>query len=87
MPHAELEKLLDELQGELAEGSSLDDDAKAQLAELHASIGHLLADGENETPANLVETVSGNIDRFETSHPALTMVLGRIADILNKLGI
>lgn len=87
MPHAELEKLLDELQGELAEGSSLDDDARAQLAELHASIGNLLADGENETPANLVETVSGNIDRFETSHPALTMVLGRIADILNKLGI
>ncbi|MCH8959679.1 MAG: DUF4404 family protein [Gammaproteobacteria bacterium] len=87
MPHAELEKLLDELQGELAEGSSLDDDARAQLAELHANIGHLLADGENETPANLVETVSGNIDRFETSHPALTMVLGRIADILNKLGI
>ena len=87
MPHAELEKLLDELQEELAEGSSLDDDARSQLAELHASIGHLLADGENETPANLVETVSGNIDRFETSHPALTMVLGRIADILNKLGI
>ncbi len=87
MPHAELEKLLDELQHELAEGSSLDDDARAQLAELHASIGHLLADGENEMPANLVETVSGNIDRFETSHPALTMVLGRIADILNKLGI
>ncbi len=87
MPQAELEKLLDELQGELTEGSSLDDDARAQLAELHAKIGHLLADGENETPANLVETVSGNIDRFETSHPALTMVLGRIADILNKLGI
>jgi hypothetical protein len=87
MSDAELEKLLDELQQELAHGSSLDDDAKAQLAELHASIGQLLAEGASETPANLGETVSGNIDRFETSHPALTMVLGRIADILNKLGI
>ncbi len=87
MPQAELEKLLDELQQELAEGSSLDDDARAQLADLHASIGQLLADGANQTPANLAKTVSGNIDRFETSHPALTMVLGRIADILNKLGI
>ena len=75
MPQAELEKLLDELQQELAEGSSLDDDARAQLADLHASIGRLLAAGANETPANLAETVSGNIDRFETSHPALTMVL------------
>ncbi len=87
MSDAELEKLLDELQQELAHGSSLDDEAKAQLAELHASIGQLLAEGASETPANLAETVSGNIDRFETSHPALTMVLGRIADILNKLGI
>ena len=87
MPRGELDKLLDELQQELAEGSGLDDDAKAQLAELHASIGLLLAEGTDEEQANLAETVSGNIDRFETSHPALTMVLGRIADILNKLGI
>jgi len=87
MPRAELEKLLDELQQELAEGSSLDDDARAQLAALHDSIGQVLTNGGEESPANLAETVSGNIDRFETSHPALTMVLGRIADILNKLGI
>ena len=87
MSHAELEKLLDEMQQELTHGSSLDDDARAQLSELHASIGQLLAEGQNETLADLGKTVSGNIDRFETSHPALTMVLGRIADILNKLGI
>ncbi len=87
MPRAELEKLLDELQQELADGSSLDDDARAQLAALHASIGQVLTEDGDESPANLAETVSGNIDRFETSHPALTMVLGRIADILNKLGI
>ncbi len=87
MSHAELEKLLGELQQELAHGSNLDDDARAQLSGLHASIGQLLAEEANETPANLGETVTANIDRFETSHPALTMVLGRIADILNKLGI
>jgi len=87
MPYAELEKLLDELQRELAEGSSLDDDARAQLAAMHASIGQLLAKGPDEAQADLAETVSGNIDRFKSSHPALTMVLGRIADILNKLGI
>jgi len=36
---------------------------------------------------NLSEPLADFIDRFESSHPTLTMTLGRIMDALNKLGI
>ncbi len=87
MSHRELEDLLEELQQELNEGSSLDEDARNQLADLQVRIGQLLGNDPDTPDTHLSASLTRNIERFESSHPALTMVLGRIADILNKLGI
>jgi hypothetical protein len=35
----------------------------------------------------LREQLREQIDEFQRSHPTLTMVLGRILDALNKIGI
>jgi hypothetical protein len=88
MPKRELERLLDELDRELSEGGSLDADEQASLRELQVRIEALL--GSEEQPADaagLTEPLAGLVDRFETSHPTLTMILARIMDSLGKMGI
>jgi hypothetical protein len=40
-----------------------------------------------ESDEGVADPVIRYIDQLETSHPTTTMILGRIADALNKLGI
>ncbi len=88
MPREELGRLLEDLAAQLERADSLDDRERAALAELQARIGAALAESESaEAPADAGEGIADLIDRFENSHPTLTMTLGRIMDALNKLGI
>lgn len=88
MPKRELERLLDELDRELREGGSLDADEQASLRELQSRIGDLLgSETEPTDAAGLAEPLASYVERFETSHPTLTMILGRIMDSLSKMGI
>ena len=85
MPRTRLEELLAELDQQIAGADSLDGDLKQRLEQLL-----LFRLGEAETqsgPGSLVEPVRQAIDEFEDSHPTLTLTLGRIMDVLNKLGI
>ena len=90
MPQTELGKLLDDLENQIGDGGPVDDADREALRELQARIASVLANDHDATlPANdsLSEPLADFIDRFETSHPTLTMTLGRIMDALNKLGI
>ncbi len=88
MPREELGKLLEDLAAQLERADSLTDQERAALAELETRIGAALAEtGSAESPGDAGEGIADMIDRFETSHPTLTMTLGRIMDALNKLGI
>jgi len=90
MPKRELEQLLDELARELEQDDALDPEEMEALGELQTRIGHVLA--AEQTPPKtdeqaVTEPLAEYIDRFESTHPTLTMTLGRIMDALNKLGI
>ena len=90
MPTTELGRLLKELESEIGEGGPLDDAVREALSQLQGRIAAVLAtSGEPaETDArSLSEPIADYVDRFEASHPTLTMTLGRIMDALNKLGI
>ena len=90
MPKEQLTRLLDQLKEELARADALDPGARARLEELRSRIETTLASGvltEAQADRPLREHLQQHIDQFETSHPQLTMKLGRIADLLNKLGI
>jgi len=88
MPKRELERLLGELDRELGEGGSLDPDEQASLRELQTRIADVLgSEGKVEDVAGLTEPLATYVERFEASHPTLTMILGRIMDSLSKIGI
>ena len=88
MPREELGRLLEDLAAQLERADALDDEERAALAELQARIGAALAGGEEAgTPTGTDESIADMIDRFENSHPTLTLTLGRIMDAINKLGI
>lgn len=86
MPREELGRLLEDLATQLERADALDEGDRAALEQLHRRIGAALASDADSTGGS-GEAVADLIDRFETSHPTLTMTLGRIMDALNKLGI
>lgn len=88
MPGKKLEQLLVELEQQIGSTHDLDDDLKGRLEQLKTAIEMRLGEQDDTGGAkNLVEPVRQAIDEFEDSHPTLTMTLGRIMDVLNKLGI
>jgi hypothetical protein len=90
MPERELGRLLAELEQQLGRNSDLSEDDRIALGELQRRISGLL-DAEPgtrpESDEGVADPVIRYIDQLETSHPTTTMILGRIADALNKLGI
>ena len=89
MPRDELGRLLEDLNAQLEQADALDEADRAALAHLQNRIGSALAgdDGDADAQVGQGDSISDLVDRFETSHPTLTMTLGRIMDALNKLGI
>jgi phage shock protein A len=88
MPRQQMEDLLVQLRKEVAGARELSDSQRARMAALEEQIAQRLAADEvedgDESPR---EVVQGYIDEFQRTHPTLTMVLGRILDSLNKMGI
>jgi len=91
MPRDELGRLLEDLTSQLEQADALDEADRAALTHLQNRIGSALAgdgdEAEAAAPVGQADSISDLVDRFETSHPTLTMTLGRIMDVLNKLGI
>lgn len=89
MPKSRLQDLLGEMEQQIEAEESIDESTRARLVSLKRAIESRLGSksDESETRASLVEPVRDAIEDFEDSHPTLTLTLGRIMDLLNKLGI
>jgi hypothetical protein len=87
MPKQQMEELLAQLRKEVAGARELTDSQRARMEALEAQIAERLAADEVPADSSPRELVRGYIDEFHRSHPTLTLVLGRILDSLNKMGI
>ena len=87
MPRQKMEELLAQLRKEVAGARELTDSQRARMEALQAQIEESLAADEVPPEASPIALVRDYIDEFQRSHPTVTMVLGRILDHLNKMGI
>ncbi len=79
----QLKGLLDELHGELADASSLDEQARQRLRALAQEIEEAVG----EEDADVLNRLESAALELETEHPRMTGILASIADTLSKLGI
>lgn len=86
MSHEELADALEVVHRELTESDHLDAEEVEKLRATMKEIQSVL-DQQNGTADSLSDQITGSARRFEESHPVLTKTLGRIADILQQMGI
>lgn len=86
MNHEELRRALDTVHRELKQTEQLDPDEVSRLRETMHEIQMALNRDEEDAPT-LSHRVNESARHFEESHPALTHTLGRIADMLQQMGI
>jgi hypothetical protein len=89
MPLKRLKVILRDLEAELASSTSVDDDVRERLEQAIAEIQSAI---QQEDPSQLeADTLSARLsaaaERFESSHPTLFGMVGRIVDALGQLGI
>lgn len=89
MSRQEMEALLAQLRREVSAARELSDSQRARIDALQEQIERQVAAGsggdqDDESPRDQLRAY---IDEFQLSHPTLTLVLGRILDHLNKMGI
>ena len=90
MPKKQLRELLDKLDLELDTVEKLDDSARKKLQELHEEIQQVLdrtAEKPSEGDEGLLDSLRETRDQLKESHPALTRLIGRIAEALSNMGI
>jgi metal-dependent amidase/aminoacylase/carboxypeptidase family protein len=77
---------LEKLRRELHEGPELDAETRETLAGLAQEIEEAIerSGGREDTLSERLRTAT---ERFEESHPSLTAVVGRLADMLSGVGI
>ena len=80
----ELARRLAELQAELARTESVDPKSRELLEQVQQEIESVL-DAPEE--GSLRARLEAAIEHFETSHPDLTAIMGRVMDQLANLGI
>lgn len=86
MSHDELTTALAALHRQLNSSEDLDSEDLAGLQATMSEIQAVLSES-SEQSKTLSGRVSESARRFEESHPVLTESLGRIADILQQMGI
>lgn len=89
MEKKRLQGTLEELHETLQDTQQIDEATRGLLLDLTTDIQRLLK--QDEASPDDVHSISSNLKelllKFETEHPQLTGVLGRIADGLANLGI
>ena len=89
VPRDQLREFIHHLRDELAGGEPLSSEDRARLEGVLGEVSAILDSEAAESPigGELFEEVREFAERFEESHPAMALVLGRIADSLSRLGI
>jgi chromosome segregation ATPase len=84
-----LQATLDELEQELHSLESLDQHTRELLEEAAREIQTALdiLDPHHLKPHSLTERLTHAARRFESTHPTLSTVVGRIIDLLGQMGI
>ena len=77
---------LEKLRRELHEGPELDQETRQMLADLAHEIEQAIERSAGAEPS-LSDRLREATERFEESHPSLTAVVGRLADMLSGVGI
>ncbi len=85
MSHQELTDALKVVHQELAAAEHLDADEVEKLRQTMRDIQAVLNEPTNDE--SLSDRISVSARKFEESHPVLTTTLGRVADMLQQMGI
>jgi chromosome segregation ATPase len=83
----ELARRLAELQAELARTQSVDPKSRELLENVQQEIDSVLERSDAPEEGSLRARLEAAIEHFETSHPDLTAIMGRVMDQLANLGI
>lgn len=92
MPRDQLRESIRHLREELSSGEPLSGDERQRLESVLGEVSTMLATDESDEAEESwtgldLDDLSSLVDRFEDTHPNLSVVLGRIADALSRLGI
>lgn len=87
MTDPELNEALEAVHQQLSEADHLDPDDVERLRSTMTEIQSVLERQGEPEEESLSDRVAHSAKRFEESHPVLTDTLGRIADILQQMGI
>jgi len=90
MENKELNNLLQQLEKEIKNTQSVDDEGRVLLNDLEGDIRNLL-ERSGESPMQLhpsiVQSLKDSLDHFEVTHPELTALISRLLDSLSNAGI
>jgi len=89
VPRNQLRESIEHLQEELSSGEPLSSEERARLEAVLGEVSGILEEEESEESDDGFgfDDLPKLVERFETTHPNLSLVLGRIADALSQLGI
>jgi len=101
MDKPELDLQLEQLHAELGQVTTVDENERQLLQALAGDIQELLSQGaaNNQEPLAQVDAeqarkyrrlsarLRDGVERLETSHPTVTMLMGQVVDALAKMGI
>ena len=89
VPRDQLRESIQHLQEELATGEPLSSGDRAELNTVLTEVSDILdSTGSGASvDGNSLGDLPTLVERFESTHPKLAVVLGRIADSLSQLGI
>ena len=90
MANEERRKLLEEFRNQVAQAESLDEEGRNLLLSLDKEIQKLIESSDDETidtPDTVLEQLQESIERFEETHPTLTLTLSQMMTVLSNAGI
>ncbi|HNB53436.1 MAG TPA: DUF4404 family protein, partial [Anaerolineales bacterium] len=82
-----LRELLDQLQNEIQNTETLDDQGYQLLKDLDEDIQALLERADDDSDDTFTERLEDAIYHFEATHPTLTVVISKVLDSLSGAGI
>jgi len=89
VPRNQLRVSIQHLQDELTSGEPLSNEDRAELETVLGEVTEILDSEQSEASSEgrSFGELPTLVERFESTHPKLAVVLGRIADSLSQLGI